>query len=117
MRSTTLLFYGSDALAATGRSAELRKQGEIVMVTAASAFMGQESCTRVEIMPDVHGWQRDRIIEAFGDRVSWPLVKRYPGESSALTFKHRGRGRFFVMRGEEIVSGPHTREEAEALVG
>lgn len=39
-----------------------------------------------------------------------------PMSTEPLTAEHRGFGRWYVMRGGETVSGPHTHAEAQRLV-
>ena len=102
-----------------------------------------DRCESVEIMADVPDWQRDRISSVFG-AIEEQIVDQEEvsdvddlqqegisaategdasdvateGEAEIVSEKravHRGGGRWFVMSGEDIISGPHDKAEAARI--
>lgn len=131
MKTTTLIYCGPDGDAGRVLAEKYRADGERAMLRDAATFNhDKESCERIVIMPDVSTWQRDRLVAAYGAGMKIDIVicgnervATVPGPNTTtvkvqlppLTAKHRGRGKFYVMRGDEIVSGPHTKAEAQRL--
>ena len=85
-------------------------------------------------MADVPDWQRDRISSVFGaieeqivdqeevsdvdDQQQEEIAVATEGEAEIVSEKravHRGGGRWFVMSGEDIISGPHDKAEAARI--
>src|SRR4051812_46261062 len=114
-----IVFYSSDSVAAKQRGREIVAQKEHhARIYDASVWDGSpDQCDGVMIMPDVLGWQRNRILDVFGDRVmasedevpQSEVVSEDQGKvdgdgnPAATTTKlavHRGGGRWFVMNGE-----------------
>lgn len=135
----TIVFYATNGAAAKARARAIAadtKGHYARCYDVASWENTEDKCDFVEIMPDVPGWQRDRILKVFGPvvpatevpvaeadeqtsavEIEQPYLKpmgNFP-EKEQKTAKHRGGGRWFVMAGEEIISGPHDKEEAMRL--
>lgn len=132
MKTTTLIYCGHDGDAGKALASKLRTDGARAMLRDAATFNRDlEPCECVVIMPDVSNFHADRLRAAYVGKVlalggiAKPIVTGLIGETPSeqfivpkvtpLTVKHRGRGRFYVMRGAEIVSGPHTKDEAQRL--
>lgn len=130
----TIVFYFSNGAAAKLRSREIAAlKGNYARVYDAGVWDGAaDKCDFVEIMSDVPNWQRKRITEVYGDEVkevelqevNSEVLERKPmglmpelQNPAALKkeAKHRGGGRWFVMEGENIISGPHDKAEAVRL--
>lgn len=125
----TIVFYHTDGAAAKLRAREIvaRGKGNYARVYDVGSWDGSEDkCDSVEIMPDITNWQRKRITDVYGE-VEEHLVsdeEGVVGETIEVagnkvpnnkTAKHRGGGRWFVMREDDIVSGPHEKAEAQRL--
>lgn len=123
MKATILIYCGPDGNAGRGLAVTLRKNGDRVMLRDAATFnQDVEHCNKIVIMPDVGQWSKDRLVASYGADFKTEIVLhgktvfgRDAAETETLIAKHRGRGRWFVMRGDEIVSGPHTKDEAQRL--
>ncbi len=109
MKQTAIVFCGSDELAARNFAATIRNSQWITVLASAYEFNRKDYQGRAYIMPDVPRWHADRIAAAYPDFIA-------VGVKEPLTAKHRGHGRFFVMRGLQIVSGPHSKLEAQGLL-
>ncbi len=129
----TIVFYSTNGSAAKLRAREIAaaKTHYARCYDVASWDGTPDRCDAVEIMPDVPGWQRKRITSVYGE------VEEYiPGEVAEVEVEipsaikqmglmppkennkkavHRGGGRWFVMEGDDIVSGPHDKAEAAKL--
>lgn len=134
----TIVFYSTEGAAAKVRGRQIVAQGKgnYARVYDVGTWDGTyDKCDAVEIMPDVQGWQRDRITEVYGEveeaiapdqaeieRLEqlarkplglMPAKETVPVEKKAV---HRGGGRWFVMAGDnKIISGPHEKAEAARL--
>lgn len=133
----TIVFYATD-----GQSAKYRARAIVAeskgnyarCYDVASWDNTPDKCDAVEIMPDVPSWQKDRIMAVFGQvdevqeqpapiedtpaRQPMGLMPEKQQQNSAeteLKAVHKGGGRWFVMNGEERVSGPHDKAEAMRL--
>ena len=114
MKSTILIYCADDdAKAAKALAASLRDGQSRVLLCSAGAFRRvEQTCERIVFTDGVPAWRRATIKAAHGldgevvIRADRPIAKQA---------KHRGFGRWYVMRGVEVVSGPHTREDAERL--
>lgn len=116
--SSYLVMCGEDGEAGKAVAVRLRKEGHRAVLADAGVFKGRaDPCDAVVVMPDVPAWKRDRIEAAYPGKVE--RTDAAPAQSPAigLSIKHRGGGRWFVMRGEVIVSGPHSKDEAQRLAG
>jgi hypothetical protein len=67
----TIVFYATDGAAAKLRAREIfANKPNLSRLYEVSAWDGRlDQCDAVEIMPDVPGWQRKRIVEVYGDKV------------------------------------------------
>jgi hypothetical protein len=110
MKPTILIYCGEDGEAGKALAASLRDGKSHVVMCAAGAFSGvQYLCERIVFTRDVPQRLRSAIEAAHG-------VKAEVAKASApVSLKHRGFGRWFLMRGDEVVSGPHTKEAAAKL--
>lgn len=136
----TIVFYTNNGAAAKLRSREIAAvKGNYARVYDAAVWDGSpDKCDAVEIMSDVPGWQRKRIVQVFGEpieiehcEVEHELVRTNMGlmppkepaseepKAGSLEKKavHKGGGRWFVMTGEERLSGPHDKAEALRIAG
>ena len=135
----TIVFYATQGAAAKLRSRELvaARKGDYARVYDIAVWDGsKDKCDAVQIMPDVQSWQRKRIIEVYGDIVTQleyaeeehevqperPELKSmelFPNKETKVENEkkavHKGGGRWFVMVGEERISGPHDKAEAVRL--
>lgn len=127
----TIVFYFEQGKAAKVRAREIcaQSKGDYARVYDVGVWDGTpDKCDNVEIMSDVPKWHRKRIMEVYGEPqevetkpVDDDLVRQPMGllpqkeERSSKRAMHRGAGRWFVMSGEEIVSGPHDKSEATRL--
>ena len=125
MKQTAIIFCGSDAVAARKFAATIGNGDWNTVLASAYEFNRKEQNGKAYVMPDVPRWHKDRIAAAYPDFVDVkPKLEKIEDYVSdrvfdgvrPLSVKHRGRGRFFVMRGIEIVSGPHTKQEAQSLL-
>ena len=117
-KALAIIFCGNDTDAAKAFAASLRNGENSVTLADAYSFNRNEEDGHAYIMPDVPGWHRDRIAAAYPISSDVPPTKanREPFPAAALmTVKHRGRGKFYIMRGQDIISGPHTKDEAKRL--
>jgi hypothetical protein len=115
MKKTVLIFFGDDGFAAKQRAAEFRNGLTNAFVRHASAFVGEiEIADRVVLMPDVSPYDATRLIAAYGDKVEGQPPSA-PGatEPECFTVGKGPRGKFYVKRGKEIITGPF-ETEAEA---
>lgn len=125
-----IVFYTTNGAAAKVRSREICAQvkGNYARCYDAAVWDGSnDKCDEVEIMPDVTGWHRKRIVKVYGDKVVDHEVEMQKQEvvneivqqediiEGTKTAVHRGGGRWFVMDGEQIISGPHDKSEANRL--
>jgi hypothetical protein len=124
----TIVFYSVNGQAAKLRAREIcaQSKGNYARVYDVAAWDGTpDKCDDVEIMPDVPGWQRKRITAAFGE-VQETIVDEEEiieqENPDVVTSKennkkpvHRGGGRWFVMDGKTVLSGPHDKAEAARL--
>jgi hypothetical protein len=132
----TIVFYASNGAAAKHRAREISAQskGDYARCYDVSSWDNTpDKCDAVEIMPDVPSWQRDRITKVYGEvqevimdqeiraeeLVRQPMGLMPPKQEEAVVVqreaKHRGGGRWFVMSGDDIISGPHDKAEAIRL--
>lgn len=112
MKSLTLVFYSTDPAAARNIAASIRGGEMRASACDASVFTGAEPDAAAIVMPDVPAWRRKQIEAAYG----LPSEITAPAPSvPAVTVKHRGFGKWFLMRGDEVVSGPHSKDEAQRL--
>lgn len=127
----TIVFYTTDGPAAKARSRELAAVKNDYTRVINAGFWDSTvyvRCDAVEIMPDVPGWQRKRIMEVYSDKVVEPgttereVVEEQQSEtteelviSTEKKAVHKGGGRWFVMVGEDKLSGPHDKVEAQRL--
>src|ERR1043166_1681222 len=112
MKRLAIVYAGADELAARDFAFHKRNSEWGVSVGSAYSFNGNSGEDMAYVMPDVPNWHRDRIVAAYQETIlvagEEPKPKPY--------VKHRGRGRFYVMRGNSIVSGPHSKQEALSLI-
>ena len=129
----TIVFYATNGSAAKQRaraiSAEKTNHARCYDVAVWDGT--PDKCDSVEIMPDVPGWQRARITQVYGEVEEYisdgdqnqpeeevvfrkPMGLMPPKESDKKAV-HRGGGRWFVMSGDDIISGPHDKIEATRL--
>lgn len=138
----TIVFYASNGPAAKHHSREIAAEKGHYARTYDVAVWDRtaDKCDAVEIMPDVLPWQRDRIKQVFGEKVvelsyeeeevpqPEPIrqqmglmpAKEYEPQIEEPTSNekkavHKGGGRWFVMVGDERISGPHDKAEALRL--
>jgi hypothetical protein len=130
---TTTVIYCFDNNSGKVLADTIRDDYNSVLLCNASAFSTKEieKCERVVIMPDVQARFRDLIEASYQGKI-WPAVVSSPKTITApieiqkpeeptqvgvskLRAKHCGHGKFYVMRGDEIISGPHTNDEALRL--
>ena len=129
MKRLALIFCGEDTDSAKALSAEIRADYEWrAIIISGFEFNGKEhKPDRVVIMNDLPSWHSDRIVAAYpsaerkqkaGKAKPIAIPEKIDEEAAFLPkyMKHRGRGRFYVMQGTEIVSGPHTKAEAAGLL-
>jgi len=131
----TVVFYNSNS--GNGARAKLRSReiaatakGNHASVIDVGFWDGTPvRCDSVEIIPGTPEWQRKRILEVYGDLVvgeqqeevveQQEEVVEQPKAADAETLAkkavHKGGGRWFVMLGEERISGPHDKTEALRL--
>lgn len=127
----TIVFYATDGAAAKLRTREIAATKNYARCYDVAMWDGTEDrCDNVEIMPDVPPWQRERIMKVYGEPVEQEEIQE-PGQSPEADLPpegssdpepvvekkavHRGGGRWFVMAGDDIVSGPHDKAEAAKL--
>lgn len=136
----TIVFYSNNGAAAKQRAREIAaaSKGDYARCYDVGAWDNTlDKCDVVEVMPDVPGWQRDRITKVYGQidevkesetpdddslaRKPMGLMPAKPELENPVKAEkkavHRGGGRWFVMSGEEIISGPHDKAEASKLAG
>jgi hypothetical protein len=135
----TVVFYATNGPTAKARSREIAAvRGDYARVVDVAVWDGDIiRCDGVEVLPDVPKWQRQRIEQVYGEikevsqepqnqiealeRKSMGLMPEKPElPNPALDEKravHKGGGRWFVMQGEERLSGPHDKVEAMKLAG
>jgi hypothetical protein len=125
----TIVFYLTNGEAAKLRGREIVAQGKgnYARVYDVSSWEGNpDKCDSVEIMEDVPPWQRKRITDVYGEPQEQLIDEQHPEPSETITVdpnakkntktaKHRGGGRWFVMDGEAVISGPHEKAEAQRL--
>lgn len=121
MKQTAIVFCGADEAAGRSFAASIRCGDWITILANAYVFNRKEYQGKAYVMPDVPKWHRDRIAAAYPD--STIDVNSPPSDlagksvpDGVLTVKHRGRGKFYVMRGTEIVSGPHSKQSAIEII-
>lgn len=114
-----IVFYYRDAGAAKLRSRELAaNKPNNVRTFDVSVWSGDPTpCDEIVIMPCVPAWQVKRIRGAYPG-LQLPNEPPVQDEQTipSLTATHRGNGRWHVTRGEEEISGPHSKAEATRLV-
>lgn len=133
MKKTVFIYCGEDGTSAKQLAASLRTGDTRVTLNAANSFTGiaDPRCDQAIVTADVAAWMRDRIETAYGHlaKAEHPQQPQAAGETfqaeSSLAFKdaslfpftarHKGFGRWYVMRGEETISGPHTKDVAQGL--
>lgn len=108
-----VIFYETDGEFAKAHARSLKAAGHRVKILQVDVWDG-ETVTGdvVTIRPDVQGWKAASVLSMHEGLCQ--NVERSKTELQ-LAAKHRGRGKFYVMRGDEIVSGPHTKDEAMRL--
>lgn len=136
----TIVFYATNGQAAKLRAREIAAQSKSDYSRCYDVGVwdgSNDKCDAVDIMPDVSKWQRGRIREVFGEKVrDYEETDQEPQEidepfrkslglmperddpatePSGLKAVHKGGGRWFVMNGDERVSGPHDKAEAIRL--
>lgn len=128
----TIVFYANNGPAAKLRSREIAAVAKLdtARVIDVGFWDGEPTrCDRVEMMPDVPKWQRKRIVAAYGEisqdaELQEPAQEEQeepttiiPEQSHGEEKKavHKGGGRWFVMKGDEKLSGPHDKAEAQRL--
>lgn len=136
----TIVFYATNGEAAKLRGREIVAlgKGNYARVYDVTSWMGSaDKCDAVEIMPDVPGWQRKRITDVYGEIEEHIIEGEGEGIETTASggeigpaqtisvdleskknnkvAKHRGGGRWFVMEGETVISGPHEKAEAQRL--
>lgn len=127
----TIVFYNTNGSAAKTRAREICavNKGDYARVYDAASWDGSEDkCDAVEIMDDVPKWHRKRIDAVYSDKIvdanakeeiqeDTSQIETKQEENSSVEKKavHRGGGRWFVMDGETIISGPHDKSEAQRL--
>jgi len=109
MKQTAIVFAGADEKSAKTFAITLNGGEWAWSIASAYSFNRKEVTGKAFVMPDVPNWHRDRIFAAYPDAV---MV----GVAVKPTVKHRGFGRFYVMRGDKVISGPHSKQEAQSLV-
>jgi|APCry1669192522_1035417.scaffolds.fasta_scaffold02312_2 hypothetical protein len=114
----TILFYSEDGPAAKARAAEMRDKDKIVRPIHSVVVSELLHCDAFEFMPDVPADERDRIAALFGVTVSTgpSTIEKVMIGADEYRAQHRGKGRWYVMRGDEIISGPYAKEDVEAAV-
>lgn len=138
VKPTTVFFYSSslDGELAKHMALTERKNLRAGLPRDATSFDGDKikEATRVVVLPSVSKHHRDKIVATYGDLVldydeaavtpqnpvsggddddpNNPANKAKAGVKTAV---HRGGGKWYVMIGDEKVSGPHEKEEAEEL--
>lgn len=101
---TTLIFYSFEPEAAKELAAEMRKNKKSAQLRDAAVFNNEiEECDAVIIQEDVADFYRDRLMQAYGDKVNAPLhdaiidlangdgVEFDPSDDMKLAPKKRGR--------------------------
>jgi len=121
VKKIALIFFGEDGQAAKQRAAELRNGLTDAFVRQATAFIGEaEKADRVVIMPDVPRGEAERIAKVYGEKVDGApapaLICTNDKPSGEYRAQHRGKGRWYVMRGDEIISGPYEKDDVDAAV-
>lgn len=133
----TIVFYATNGAAAKQRARAIAavNKGDFARCYDVGVWDGtHDRCDSVEIMADVPDWQRDRISSVFGaieeqivdqeevsdvdDQQQEEIAVATEGEAEIVSEKravHRGGGRWFVMSGEDIISGPHDKAEAARI--
>ena len=132
----TIVFYSTDGKAAKQRAREISatSKSDYARCYDVSVWGGTpDKCDSVEIMKDVPGWQRKRITDVYGEveeyiapegdsievaqEVSSAIKSMglMPAKESDKKAVHRGGGRWFVMSGDTVLSGPHDKTEAAKL--
>lgn len=137
----TIVFYNNNGYAAKQRAREIaaKNKGDFARCYDVGAWDNtSDKCDVAEMMPDILSWQRDRIINVFGEKaVDFEFSEEFQeeeqqparkelglmpakevdpaAEPSGLKAVHKGGGRWFVMNGDERISGPHDKAEAIRL--
>lgn len=58
-----------------------------------------------------------RIIDAvFAPKDARPATAAAASQPVDYSAQHRGKGRWYVMRGDEIISGPYAKDDVDAAV-
>lgn len=121
MKKTTLIYCGPDTHAGVDLAKSMRGPEHLVFLRDAGTFDGKaERCDGIHIMPDVAHARALALENAYQDRIKYSLFDRTDFDHprpckivlADLSVKHRGHGKFYVMRGDEIVSGPHDGKNA-----
>lgn len=129
----TIVFYSTNGAAAKIRAREICAQGKLnyARVYDVAVWDGTfDKCDSVEIMDDVPDWHKKRIEAVYGEveevipskeveeRVSSAALRplgNFPPKENTKRAVHRGGGRWFVMDGEQVISGPHDKAEAQRI--
>lgn len=114
MKTTTLIFFGHDGQAAKQRAAELRNGLANAFVRQADAFTGDvETADRIVLMPDVPAYAMARLEAAYAGKIEGgaSVVVTETAEADGLTVGKGPRGKFYVKRAKEIITGPFDIED------
>lgn len=58
-----------------------------------------------------------RIVDAiYAPKDALPATIAAPSQPADYRAQHRGKGRWYVMRGDEIISGPYAKDDVDAAV-
>jgi hypothetical protein len=58
-----------------------------------------------------------RIVDAiYAPKDALPTTTATASQPADYRAQHRGKGRWYVMRGDEIISGPYAKDDVEAAV-
>lgn len=135
MKTTTIVYYSTNSALAKEVAAAERKAGRIGQTRDATTFYTGDfdPADSVIVLPDVARHHANKIRAAYGDRVRdydpiEVVVETDPpdgtrhvtenvvtGKSPTRIAVHRGNGKWYVMDGENEISGPHHKEEAKSL--
>lgn len=118
----TILFYSEDGPAAKAKAAAMRDKDNIVRPIHSFVVSERQFCEAIAFMPDVDQLERDRLAALFEVPVSdipadieRPASKvAYVGPASSagdLIVGKGPRGKFYVKRGKEIITGPFDSED------
>jgi hypothetical protein len=117
----TIIYYADDWHTAERMADAERSAKNRAGVREARVFREAEACDKVVILPCVDADARARIAAAYGDKLKEPSYATVAEADAffenieAFVAKHRGRGSYSIMRGEDEIVEGLTRLEADAF--